>query len=140
MTVQNKLEVGAEVEAMCKTCKGPSIHVIEVIKNDKITKVMCKACLNSHRYVPVSEAEEATKPKTAKRKTPLKTKEERKWSRLLSKVDSEQPIEYEMDKSFTEKDVINHAKFGVGVVVEVVDRTKISVAFQQGMKTLVQNR
>ena len=118
MTVQNKLEVGAEVEAMCKTCKGPSIHVIEVIKNDKITKVMCKACLNSHRYVPVSEAEEATKPKTAKRKTPLKTKEERKWSRLLSKVDSEQPIEYEMDKSFTEKDVINHAKFGVGVVVE----------------------
>ncbi len=135
-----KLEVGQEVEAMCTKCKGPSIHVIESFKDDKIFKVLCKGCNSSHRYRPVTESNIKKMKEAVKKKAPPKTKEERRWSRLLNKVDFEEPVDYQMDKSFGEREVINHSKFGMGVVVEIMDQTKISVAFKEGTKTLVQNR
>lgn len=140
MSENLKLEVGQEVEAMCTKCKGPSIHVIEAIKNDKIFQVICKGCNSSHRYRPATEANINKMKEAIKNKPPAKTKEERRWNRLLNKVDSENPVDYQMDKSFDEKAVINHSKFGMGVVVEIMDQTKISVAFKEGTKTLVQNR
>ena len=150
MLSKNTLEVGAEVEAMCTKCKGPSIHVIEVIKNDKITKVLCKSCLSTHKYKPVESEKDAPKTRakksttTQKAKAPkkaTKTKEERQWSRLLTKADAEEvdSVEYAMNASYSELDVINHQKFGVGVVVKVLETNKISVGFQEGTKTLVQN-
>lgn len=139
MALNVRLEVGNEVEALCKTCKGPAIHVIETIKNGKIDKVLCKGCNKSHKYKPLEEEASAPKTKT-KRAASTKTKEERKWNRVLNKVDSENPTNYEMTETYTEKEVIDHQKFGVGVVDEVIDHTKISVIFKEGTKTLIQNR
>jgi hypothetical protein len=135
------MDVGNEVEAMCRTCKGPAIHVIESIKNDKIDKVLCKGCNKSHKYKPVvEEGDEKPAKKTTKRAAPTKTKEERKWSRLLNKVGQDNPIDYTMSEIYNEKDVLNHGKFGIGVVHEVIDHTKISVVFKEGTKVLIQNR
>ncbi len=140
------IQVGDEVEALCGVCKDATVHVVEVIKNDKITKVMCKSCMASHRFRVADEAgraklaeKKATK-KVAKIKKPPKTKEQRKWSRVLSKVDAEHPTEYTMGSTYNANDVIEHSKFGVGVVIEVVDPYKVAVVFEQGQKTLVQNR
>lgn len=144
MTSTVIIEVGKEVEALCKTCKGPAIHVIETIKKDKIDKVLCKGCNKSHKYKPVEVEEEgvekAAKKPAKKRAVSTKTKEERKWSRLLNKVDSESPIDYAMSEIYNEKDVLSHTKFGVGVVHEVIDHTKVSVVFKEGTKVLIQNR
>ncbi len=135
-------EVGSEVEALCTKCKSATVHVVEAIKNDKITRVMCKVCLSSHRY---KSPEEPVKVQTVPRKratkvaAPPKTREERKWSRLLAQVDVEHPIEYTMKGKYAERDVISHNTFGLGVVLKVLDTTKMSVVFQAGVKTLVQN-
>lgn len=143
MSKKRPIEVGEEIEALCNKCKSPTVHVIEVIKNDKITKVMCKSCMSSHRYRKPDSIDE---PKTVKNKTtkkaaqPAKTKEHRKWSRMIAKVDAENPIEYTMSTNFTLHDVLNHDKFGLGVVMEVVDPSKISVIFKDRIRTLVQNR
>ncbi len=143
MSDTKTIQVGDEVEALCGTCKAATVHVVEVVKNDKITKVMCKSCMSSHRYrLPEKEAVKkvaAKKTKSAAKK-PTKTKEQRKWSRVLSKVDSEHPTEYSMGSTYNANDVIEHSKFGVGVVIEVVDPYKVAVVFEQGQKTLVQNR
>jgi hypothetical protein len=152
MLSKKKLEPGAEIEAFCSKCKGPSIHVIEAIKNDTITRVMCKSCLSSHKYKPVEEAPPkkksastakkttSTAKKTPKAKKPPKTKEERKWARLMAKADENNQTDYEMSGSYSELDVINHSSFGVGVVVKVIQDNKVSVAFQDGVKTLIQNQ
>ncbi len=135
-------EVGSEVEALCSKCKRATVHVIEVIKNDKITKVMCKSCLSSHRFKSPEEAvkvKAAPKKRVAKVPAPPKTREERKWSRLLAQVDVEHPVEYTMKGKYAERDVISHNTFGLGVVLKVLDTTKMSVVFQVGVKTLVQN-
>ena len=141
MSDTKPIEVGQEIEAMCGTCKDATVHVIEVIKDDKVTKVMCKSCLKSHKYrKPVAEGEEKPKRKTAAKKAPPKTKEQRKWSRVLSKVDAESPMDYAMSATYEANDVINHTKFGVGVVAEVIDPSKVSVVFEHGIKTMVHNK
>jgi len=139
MAKTKAVKVGDEVEAYCGTCKAETVHVVEVIKNDKISRVLCKSCSKSHLYRKAKDVKaKTTKKKT--RKASTKTKEQRKWSRLMSKVDEETAVDYAMNETFNANDVINHNTFGLGVVVEVVDPSKMKVAFEEGMKTLVQNR
>ena len=135
------VEAGAEIEAMCWTCKDATVHVVEVIKDNEPTKVLCKSCNKSHKYrPPVAKGEEKPKKKAAAKKAPPKTKEQRKWSRVMSKVDTENPQDYSMSDTYENNAVIAHKKFGVGVVSEVVDPTKVTVVFEEGIKTMVHNR
>ena len=68
------IEGGEEIEAMCGSCKDATLHVVEVIKDDKVAKVMCKSCLRSHKYrKPVAAGEKKPKKKTAAKKAPLKS-------------------------------------------------------------------
>jgi ribosomal protein L31 len=140
MSKNAKLEVGKEVVAYCSKCKDTTTHVIEVIKNDKISRVMCKVCLSSHRFRTDAGEEKAVKKvrKIAK-KAPPKTSQEKKWERMLAKTDNGSPIEYKMQNSYKVLNVIQHHTFGVGVVREVYGSTKMAVVFQIGEKVLVQN-
>jgi len=137
-----KPEIGAEVEALCPKCKSATVHVIEVIKTPTLMKVMCKACLSSHRYRPVGAGAGKKSAKVKKAKKPKadpQTREERKWNRLLEQADKDKAVSYSMNSSFTENDVIDHTKFGVGVVVKILDHGKITVIFQDGLRNMVQN-
>jgi hypothetical protein len=142
MPEARKPEIGAEVEALCIKCKGATIHVIEVIKTPELMKVMCKACLSSHRY-RAANAENTKKfikaKKVKKPKVNPQTREERKWNRMLDQADKEKAVSYSMNSAFTENDVIDHTKFGVGVVVKILDRGKVTVIFQDGLRNMVQN-
>ncbi len=145
MSESKSYAVGQEIEAMCGKCKDATVHVIEVIKSDKPYKALCKSCNSSHRYrSPDLETKTTTKKSSTTKKTATKaaskTPEQRKWTRLCNKVDTDNPEEYEMTKSFTEHDAINHAKFGLGVVKEIVNNSKMSVVFEDGERVLVQNR
>lgn len=137
-------EVGDEVEALCNKCKDLTLHVIEVIKEEKIAKVMCKSCMSSHRYRIVENLPELKAKKVVKKKVKTgessKTKEQRKWTRLMSKANAETLVDYRMDGQFTENDMIKHDKFGIGIVLEVLDQNKISVSFEDGIKTMVHKR
>jgi hypothetical protein len=137
-----KPEIGAEVEALCPKCKGATIHVIEVIKTPELMKVMCKACMSSHRYRPATPENTKKLIKTKKVKKPKvdpKSREEKKWNRMLEQADREKAVSYAMNRSYTENDVIEHMKFGLGVVVKIQDTGKITVIFQDGLKNMVQN-
>jgi hypothetical protein len=141
MSDKKLIVVGDEIEAMCGTCKDATVHVVEVIKEDKVIRVMCKSCLNSHKFkAPISQDKKKTKKKTARTKASGKSKEQRKWSRVMAKADVENQQDYAMTEKYEENDVINHAKFGVGVVAEIVDPTKMNVVFEEGVKTMVHNR
>lgn len=144
MTGNKSYAVGDEIEALCNKCRAATVHIIETIKQDKPSRVMCKSCENSHRFRSPQELIEhrkkAVKAVKAKKAASTKTPEQRKWSRLCNKVDIENPTEYQMEKEFSEHDAIHHKKFGLGVVIEILNPTKMNVAFEEGIKTLVQNR
>ncbi|MDZ7314782.1 MAG: hypothetical protein ONB24_01535 [candidate division KSB1 bacterium] len=135
-------QVGDEVQALCGKCKSATIHIIEVINEQKIKRVLCRSCNTSHRYLPVGKEEKPKKStKTAaKKEIDPAVKMSRKWSRLMAKSETETPVSYQMNKKYMVNEVIHHDKFGDGVVVNIIDANKISVVFEDGPKTLIQNR
>jgi hypothetical protein len=139
MIKKAKLEAGKEVAAFCSKCKDTTVHVVEVIKDEKIHRVMCKACMSSHRFRTAAQAETAKTVRKAVKKAPPKSAQEKKWERFLAKTDPENPVEYTMQKSYQVLNVIQHHTFGKGVVREVIGRNKMSVVFQDRERVLVQN-
>ena len=135
-----KLEVGTEVQAYCRKCKENSIHVITSIKNDMIDKVICNGCKSTHKYKPPLEPDaiEAEKAKAAVPKV-KKSRASTAWNRAMAAGDEDAAIEYKFDKNYEPKTMINHKKFGFGIVKKVLTVRKIEVLFQDGLKKLVQN-
>lgn len=142
MPNSKNIEVGVEVEALCTKCKNATTHVITAIKEGEIARVMCKKCMSTHKYRPIDDRIKRKLAKLKKMKKTQKTsesRESRKWNKLLEQANPENAISYRMGASYTEHDVIQHDKFGLGVVVKILEPGKISVVFSDGIKNMVQN-
>jgi hypothetical protein len=142
MLSKKKLEVGVEVEALCNKCKSATIHVVVAIKNEEMIRVMCKACSSLHRFRPPDTKllKKMAKLKKAKKaKLTPEARETKKWNKLLAQADPDKAVSYTMAQAYTENDVIRHDKFGLGVVVKILDPRKIAVVFEEGLKNMVQN-
>lgn len=127
------LEVGKEVLAECKKCKSETAHVITVIKNDKITKVLCSVCQSEHAY-------KAPKAAGNSAKTPVKRRSRKKdWPSLVATIEETEIVDYDIHGDFTEAPAIRHKTFGIGVITKVLDDTKIEVVFEEDKKILAQN-
>lgn len=61
------------------------------------------------------------------------------WNKLSEETDTEIRRTYNVAEDYTENDVLEHPKFGVGFVVEIMSDKKISVLFEDGLRRLVYN-
>jgi len=137
----SKISIGQEVEGYCGKCKKDTFHIITAIDDDTIEKVMCKICMSYHRHKkPTDSSEKLLVKKIKTPKTPEKKRARRdKWTRLLEGLNSNDTIEYKMDKEYELENAIHHETFGIGVVKNIIDSRKIGVLFHDGEKILVQN-
>lgn len=139
-----KIEVGKEVETYCNKCKSDMVHVITTIKDDVIKKVMCKGCNGTHVYKP-AEPKEAPKrkrgrpKKTEDGKPKVRRRRKADWSTLITKIDEDSVVDYNLTDDYSEIEAINHKKFGVGVITKILDENKIQVVFEGDTKVLAQN-
>lgn len=137
----SQLTVGKDVLSYCSKCKLNLGHTIVAMKDSKhIAKVKCNTCLTIHAYKDPSTSSKQSKTRT--RKT------ERSPSKVISVADlwmekmsstKKKSTPYAMDEKFHEGDIIDHVKFGPGIVEKVVD-DKIEVIFRHEIKTLVHNK
>jgi len=139
-----KVEIGREVRALCGKCKTETIHVITKLADDVIKKVYCKICNNNHVYKTLESIKQAETRKATKKTTATKTKvgvvrRKKDWATLVSAVNKENIVDYDFTKDFTETEAIRHTRFGVGVITQIVDRSKIEVVFQDELKVLAHN-
>ena len=125
------LDVGADVESICSKC-GDVWHVIVAKVEDKIAKVQCKECGGTHRYKAAgAAAKKKAAPKRRTKKTDVPNPET-----PLVEPDLTRPVRrYQVSESYQQSDQIDHPKFGVGVVEEVMSG-KIQVWFPEGRKVL----
>jgi hypothetical protein len=122
-----KRDVGAEVEAYCTKCKMDRLHVISTLKSDgNINKVMCRTCDGAHLF---------RLPQGDGKRTPAKRR--KKGAVAVSDADLKKAKPYAMDAAFKVGDIILHATFGPGSVLEVRSGGKMEVGFESGGKTLV---
>ena len=134
--------VGKDVLSYCTKCKLTLSHIIVSMKDARtISKVKCNTCGSMHAYKAPSTA--ITKTKAVSKKTATKTAIQAKtqpiseiWMEALNKSNKKsQP--YSPKSKFTVGDIIDHVKFGPGIVQSIVDNTKIEVVFRHEIKTLV---
>lgn len=136
----SQLTVGKDVLSYCTKCKLNLAHTIVAMKDTKhIAKVKCNTCGTMHAYKDPSQSN-ATKTRTRKTlDTPSKVVSVSDlWMEGMSNTQKKsQP--YSIKGSFVAGDVIDHSKFGPGIVQKVVD-DKIEVIFRHEIKLLIHQK
>ncbi len=61
------------------------------------------------------------------------------WKKLNENTDTKDRRAYNVADEYSENDVIEHAKFGIGFVVEILSDRKIAILFEDGLRRLVCN-
>lgn len=135
-----QFSVGKDVISYCNKCKLALSHTIMALKDEKtIAKVKCNTCSAEHRYKDPSaaKAKKTTGRGTKKKTTAVPIAD--LWMEALNNTDAkEEP--YSIKNNYKAGDVIDHPKFGPGVVEELVDNDKVKIIFRHDIKTLVHNR
>jgi hypothetical protein len=137
----SQLTVGKDVLSYCSKCKLNLGHTIVAMKDSKhIAKVKCNTCGTIHAFKDPSNSSKQNKTRTKKTLTmPSKVISVADlWMEKMSNT-KKKSTPYAMDQKFTEGDIIDHIKFGPGIVEKVVD-DKIEVIFRHEIKTLVHNK
>jgi hypothetical protein len=137
----SQLTVGKDVLSYCTKCKLNLGHIIVAMKDVKhIAKVKCNTCGTLQAYKDPSISSKQNKTRTKKTlMTPSKIiSVSELWMEKMSST-KKKSTPYAMDANFVKGDIIDHSKFGPGIVEKVVD-DKIEVIFRHEIKTLVHNK
>ena len=132
----SEIGVGKEILSHCNKCKLPLAHIIVNMKTKTtIGKVTCKTCDATHVYKDPSKVR-AKKKATGSRKRKPSTSIADLWLEAVGKSDSKSK-EYSPKNEFSLGDIIDHPKFGPGVVEKCFDGNKIEVIFRHEIKVLM---
>ncbi len=137
----SQLTVGKDVLSYCTKCKLNLGHTIVAMKDSKhIAKVKCNTCNTMQAYKDPSVSSKQNKTRTRKTASaPSKAiSVSDLWMEKMSST-KKKSTPYAIDGKFHQGDIIDHLKFGPGIVEKVVD-DKIEVIFRHEIKTLVHNK
>jgi NTP pyrophosphatase (non-canonical NTP hydrolase) len=154
-TIKKEITVGTEVDAYCTKCRLILNHVVVAMVGKRPKKVECLTCHSQHVYrasepgsrakaapstatSAVSKQDKEIEKKRAKLRR-LQEKEKELWKETLAKKDLAIVKPYTMADSYEIEDVINHNKFGMGIVTHLITPQKMEVLFEDGYKCMVCN-
>jgi hypothetical protein len=124
------VEVGKDHDAWCNKCSLVLAHVVVSMKGTRAHRVECKTCSDVHAY-------RKSEPGSRARSTRPRKSE---YEKAIEDRDLGTAVSYSMSSTYAKDDLINHAKFGVGVVLDVIDSRMLHVAFQAGSKRMLYGR
>lgn len=135
----NDYSVGGDVVAWCTKCKLELGHTIVAMLENAPKRVECNTCHGKHNYKlkPATRTRTTAKRTIRKRVTPEETYAEH--LERLTGGGSYNTKSYNLNASFEKDDIIEHTKFGTGIVLAVMQPKKIEVLFKEGAKLLAQN-
>jgi hypothetical protein len=130
---------GQDTDAFCGKCGMMLAHVIHAVAaTGRPARVECKTCNAIHGYRPAppgSKSATTKKRATGGRQTP-----EKLFNAAIDGVDVSSPTRYTIKDEFEKNMVIDHKKFGLGLVTQSLADNKIEVIFIEGTKILIHRR
>jgi hypothetical protein len=146
--MKKSLTAGSEIDGYCTKCKLDLNHRIVAVAEGKPARVECLTCHTQHNYYKPKSAAAATKAPKVKRVGDLKnaTRTSTKtvvgqrvhWERAIAGRTPKDFAPYSIGASFAVGQLVNHKKFGDGVVMEINAEKKVTVLFEEGSKLLAQ--
>lgn len=136
----SKFTVGKDVLSYCTKCKLSLSHIIVSMKDvNTLGKVKCNTCQTIHMYKDPAGQGKKVKSRSiipgAKAKS-ISVGE--LWTEQMGKMTGKSKV-YSIRDRFAEGDIVDHKKFGPGIVQALVD-DKIEVLFQHEIKLLVHGK
>ncbi len=135
-----KYTVGGYVESWCTKCKLELGHTIVAIVENAPKRVKCNTCNGLHNFrTKLAVTSRAKSTKTGRKK---KSPEE-DYNELLATItggDLSSARKYSINGNYTKDDIVDHSRFGIGIVVSVINPHKMDILFKDGSKLLVQNQ
>jgi len=135
-----KLSAGDYIASRCSKCKDITNHTIVAMVGGKVVRVECNTCGSVHNHrsaAPAVKSERsATKSGSAAPRPSRAGKTETEWAAHLSETQASDAIPYSLKTVFKTGDVVQHAAFGLGRVINTINPNKMEVYFRDGVKLL----
>lgn len=153
------LHAGGEVDSWCTKCKLVLNHRIIAMLGPSPKRVECSTCMSHHNYRPRAPGERAPAAGTRSSAGPRSTaaprgprsaaaaaaraheaaiERERQWEKAISGRALSDFRPYSVATTFSEGELIQHKKFGEGLVMRVVDPSKVEILFRDEARVLAQ--
>ncbi len=116
----NSYSAGEDIESWCTKCRLELGHTIVAMVGSLPKRVKCNTCHSLHNYraKPVEKRSAKTGTSGQRRKSRGKTYKD--YLALLTEADRSNSRAYSIKSTFRENDVIEHPKFGTGLVLATV--------------------
>jgi hypothetical protein len=138
-----RLSAGENIEARCTRCRTVLNHTIVAMVGERVVRVECNTCHSMHNYIREKTAElPAPRRKSASASASGKAKKEpgraerEEWDTLRATMEGKPVQTYDMNGKYRANDLVEHAVFGLGIVLRVVGPNKMEVCFRSGKKLL----
>lgn len=156
-------KTGGDCDAYCTKCKMDLAHTIVAMVGGEPVQVKCNTCGGFHKYRPTAAARATSKAtskaaRTTAKRSPaarsssaakaaatraLRAKEralaeiEARWEGAMDGRDKGSSRPYDVHETYAEDDIVLHAKFGLGIVLEVTGAKRAKVLFRDAERQLV---
>ena len=145
MSVSTLPAVAKSIFAFCKKCDADRYHVVLAHTSATSAKIKCEIC-GSQKAFSLPKAQTRTgKPLSgAAAKKREQTVNSRKSSHrneydMLMANEKAQTLPYNMKGKFEKNTKLEHPKFGIGFIKDVVN-DKLEVVFEDELRSLIHNR
>ena len=124
-----------EIVSYCTKCKLELNQRVIRVEAGKPKRVLCLTCNTERAYRKSAPAKVGEKKAPKKRPASAKVTQEAEWLERLSQPQKGAKT-YDMNTVYRLDDTVEHHLFGAGLVVGLIPPDKISVFFQDGVKTM----
>ncbi|RJQ52236.1 MAG: hypothetical protein C4526_08570 [Nitrospiraceae bacterium] len=139
-SVKSNHTTGGYIDAWCTKCELELGHTIIAMVNNLPKRVKCNTCNGEHNFRKKLSEKVRTGIKTPARKTrSLEATYTEQLSRLTG-GDLSIATKYSLNGNFRKDEVIDHPRFGIGIVLSVIQTNKMEILFKDGARMLVQNQ
>jgi len=113
--MQESYSAGDNVASYCLKCKLVLDHTVVAMDGERIAKVKCRTCGRAHKFRNPADARSTRQPREKKAAAPAADVQ---WEAAISSA-SGNAHPYRMDMKYRVGDIVDHDRFGRGVVRKV---------------------
>ena len=127
------LQVDEEVTCWCGKCKTFRPHTVKTLQPPKPPKSVCLTCRAVHqvRLVEPGTKKARTEDRALVQVAP--------WPELVAGVNPDDATRYAITGNYQPDDFVMHKLFGLGKVVQIGTMQRARIAFEVGIKWMLQN-
>lgn len=160
--IQETPKVGGDVDAFCSRCGMDLAHTVVAMVGSKVVQARCNTCGAFHRYkapksAPKGRATRSTDSAQLRPSGPgargmtgrgsgegaaarKASSWEMRWNEQVNQAGDAPVHPYRMTETFAKGQLVQHPRFGLGVVQQTTGADKVEILFREGLRTLVMGR